>query len=225
MSLEKDRITYLYRFKFVDGSEKEFVVKLDSETLNIITENNSDFPEWAKLENFKCPVCSLDPKVNEYCPVAANLSNVIEGFKDSRSYETANVIVETDERNFSKHTSLQEGINSLIGIYMVRNHLPFSTLEERRYRVLSMYLLAQFLLKKKGGYPDWDFKDLIDIFENVRVVNKNFCEKLSKLSDKDATINALITLDSFAFYTSFHISRDMLNVLEPSFDGYLRDIK
>ena len=124
MNTEKERITYLYRFKFVDGTEKEFTVKLDSETLNIITDNNSNFPEWAKLENFKCPVCSLDPEVNEYCPVAINLSSVIEGFKDSRSYETVDVIVETDVRNFSKHTSLQEGINSLIGIYMVSSRCP-----------------------------------------------------------------------------------------------------
>ncbi len=235
MKPKKEPVVYRYEFKFANGVVKEFVVKLDNETLNLIDVENKIYSEWTKLEHFRCPNCSLDKEKYEYCPVAVNLNNIIEYFKDSLSCEMVDVVIESAGRSFSKHTSIQEGLNSIIGVCMVTSgcpvleklkpmicvRVPFSTLWERKYRVLTMYLLAQYFIQKRGGEPDWEFKNLIDIFEDVRIVNKNFCKKLSKVTAKDAAVNALISLDSFAFYTSFHISENMLNVLEYSFDAYL----
>lgn len=232
---KKKTINYNYKFKFTNGVEKQFNVKLDYSSLELIKPKDKVHPEWTLLKSFRCPNCSLDEKKYRYCPVAVNIASIIEDFKDSISYEMVDVLIETETRNFLKRTSMQEAINSLIGIHMVSSgcpvlellkpminiHLPFSTLKERKYRVLTMYLLAQYFIKKWGGKPDWDFKHLVDIFEDVRIVNKNFCSKLTEIKIKDATINALIALDAFAFYTSLHISENMLNVLEHSFDAYL----
>lgn len=235
MTVRKKTIAYRYRFKFANGVEKQFNINLDYKTLKLIEPKDKIHPEWAQLRDFRCPNCSLDEKKYRYCPVAVNIASVVENFKDSISYEMIDVFIESETRSFSKHTTLQEAISSLIGICMtssgcpvlellkpmVNIHLPFSTLQERRYRVLTMYLLAQYFIRKWGGKPDWDFKYLVDIFEDIRIVNKNFCDKLSRIRVKDATLNALISLDAFAFYTSLHISENMLNVLEHSFDAYL----
>lgn len=232
---QKEIITYKYRFRFADKSEKRFIVKLDNETLNLMNKKFKRYPAWARLENFKCSICPLDSNKVKFCPVVVHLAGIIEQFRDSISYEMVDVEIKSGTRTYIKHTSLQEGINSLIGIFMVtsgcpvlemlkpmvRIHLPFSTLKERKYRVLTMYLLSQFFINKWGGKPDWDFKELVDIFNDVRIINKNFCKKLSEISVKDATINALVSLDAFAFYTTFHIIENMLNVLEPSFYAYL----
>jgi len=145
-------IVYHYRFIFKDGPEKEFRVELDSKTLNIMQPAGRSCPEWTALGFFRCPNCSLEEDTNKYCPVAVNLADVIDSFKGSASYEKVEVLVETDKRNYSKHTTLQRGVSSLIGIYMVssgcpvmeklkpmvRHHLPFATEEETKYRAISM---------------------------------------------------------------------------------------
>jgi len=42
---------------------------------------------------------------------------------------------------------------------MVRFHLPFASIEETKYRAISMYLLAQYFLYQQGSQPDWDLKN------------------------------------------------------------------
>ncbi len=143
--------------------------------------------------------------------------------------------VQTPQRTYMKHTSLQEALNSLIGIYMptsgcpvlerlkpmVLFHLPFATLEETNFRMMSMYLFAQYFIFKEGGKPDWEFKNLITMYNDIRIINKNFCNKLTKIQIKDASINALITLDCFAFSVSYSIDTDKHKKLKQLFTAYL----
>ena len=171
----------------------------------------------------------------KYFPVITSLLEVIDFFKDSISYEEADVTLETEERTYSKHTALQSALNPLVGIFMttsgcpvlaklkpmVRFHLPFASLEETNYRMISMYLFAQYFIHREGGNPDWELKDLVKIYEDVRVVNKNFCNKLADLKVKDASINALVTLDCFAFSVSYSIDKDKLNNIRKLFKGYI----
>ncbi|MBN2406951.1 MAG: hypothetical protein JXJ19_04585 [Elusimicrobia bacterium] len=224
-----------YRFKLNSGEDKEFLVRLDGETLDLINEKKDSYPEWTRLEKFRCPNCTLDEKENEYCPVVINLFDIIDFFKDSVSYEEIDLTIDTEERTYSRHTSLQTGLNSLVGIYMVtsscpimeylkpivRFHLPFGTIEESSFRMISMYLLAQYFVMKKGGQADWDLKNLVNIYEDIRIVNRNFCEKLTQIKVQDATLNALVSLDCFAFSISYFIDKDRLEKLESLFAAYL----
>ncbi|MFC2061759.1 DUF6901 family protein [Elusimicrobiota bacterium] len=228
-------IDYKYKFRFSDGSEKDFDIKLDGQTMDLITEHSDDYPEWTELENFKCSICKLKEEDNKYCPVIISLFDVIEFFRESISHEVVDVIIESKERLYSKQTSLQRGLNSLMGIYMVtsgcpileklkpmvRFHLPFSTVDETSFRIISMYLFAQYFIYKNGGKPDWDLKELINVYNDVRVVNKNFCDKLSKVKVQDATINAFVTLDCFAFSISYFIDEDKLDKIKLLFEAYL----
>lgn len=227
-------IVYHYKFKLNNGELKEFRVALDSSTLNLIKPEIEIYPEWAELNFFKCPHCPLEELTDKYCPLAISLTNLVKCFSKAVSYEEVDVIVETEERKYEKHTTLQKGLSPLIGLYMVtsgcpvmnklkpmvRHHLPFATEDETKYRVLSMYLLAQFFLQKRGEKPDWEMKRLVKIYEDVRIVNKNISKRLAGIKIEDANINALVILDCFADSVNFSLYKDMLDEIEILFNAY-----
>jgi hypothetical protein len=230
------KLTYLYKFIFKNKVKREFKIELDSVTLNLIKTGNKSCPEWTKLNCFKCPNCVLDERQYEFCPIAVNMADVINYFSNFISYELVEVIVIAPERKYTKRVSLQHGVSSLIGIYMVtsgcpvmeklkpmvRFHLPFASIEETKYRAISMYLLAQYFLHQHGGQPDWDLKKLAETYENVSLVNESFCKRLRTIKGKDANLNALIVLDIFAGSVNFSIDNQMADDLEYLFKGYLK---
>ncbi|MBI2981199.1 MAG: hypothetical protein HYY44_02685 [Deltaproteobacteria bacterium] len=236
MSSQKgETIRFCYRFKFPDGSEKPFEVMLDKATLRYVSCRQGSAPSWTGLGFCQCPNCPLDTARVEHCPVAFNLADLIEFFNASLSCDEADVTIETEERTYLKRTSLQRGISSLLGIYMAtsgcpildklkpmaRHHLPFASLEETQYRVLSMYLLAQYFVKKHGEKPDWDLTGLSEIYREIQVVNKAFCQRLQSLKGKDAVPNAVVILNVFAEIVPFVLDQQALQKIEGLFGAYL----
>ena len=232
---QQKTITFRYKFTLSDGNIKEFDVELDSETLSLTGKKKRSYPEWTRLPYHKCPNCPLSDAQNPQCPIAANLVDLVEFFKNSISHDEVDIEVTTEARRYVKRTSLQSGISSLIGIHMVtsgcpvmdklrpmvRTHLPFATGEETMYRVLSMYLLAQYFLYKEGQRPDWDLKNLAEIYEEIHTVNKSFCQRLSGIHIKDASLNAVAQLDNFADITSFSLEINRLDQIKRLFHAYL----
>lgn len=230
-------VGYRYLFKFSSGIKKEFDVKLNAKTLDFIPTGKRMKPEWTRLNYFRCKNCPLDEKRYAFCPVAVNLAGLIESFKNSASYEEVDISIKTRERNFSKKTTLQKGMSSLIGIYMVtsscpvmerlkpmvRYHLPFATAEETTYRAMSMYLLGQYLLKRKGKKPDWELKKLVEAYRNIHLVNDGIAKRLLNASKKDANVNAVIILDIFAGSIPFSIETGFLDEVEYLFRSYFLD--
>jgi len=229
-------ITFRYKFIFSEGAEKEFFVKLDKNSLDLIKTKKDTPPRWTELKSFRCKHCPLDGKQHTHCPVAVNLADLVEFFRDSISYNEVYLLIESEDRNYSKLTTLQQGISSLAGIYMVtsgcpimeklkpmvRFHLPFATIEETEYRAISMYLLAQYLLHRKGLSPDWEMKNLVKIYDDVKIVNRNFCQKLSEIHIQDAVINALAKLDLFAQNVNLMLIKDKLDEIELLFKPYFK---
>jgi len=232
---EKDILKYSYTFKLKSGLEKTFVVSVDKSSLSIIYKNNGSFPEWTKLQNFKCSHCELDPKIHEYCPLAINLVDIIQTFQEYNSFDEAEITVETENRNYSKTTSIQSGVSSMLGIRMVTSgcpvmgklkpliptHLPFASLEETEMRVLSSYLLAQYVKWKRGGEADWEMTNLINIYEDIRILNHNVSKKIADLEKKDVSINSLIVLNIFADYVTFTLDEKMLDDFETQFKEFM----
>jgi hypothetical protein len=230
-------LNFTYKFRFNNNLEKMFNISLDEDTLYIVNEKKESYPDWAYLNNNKCPHCALDEIKNKYCPIAKNLVEPIEFFKNSLSYEQVDVIVESTTRNYYKHTSLQKGLSSLIGIYMttsgcptmeklkpmVRFHLPFATLQETKFRMMSMYLLAQYMLYKKNKIPDWNMKLLTKIYSDIRIINQSFGKRLSSVVNKDANTNAIIILNCFADSVIFTIDETLIKELETFFKPYLEE--
>lgn len=229
-------LSFHYVFTFSDGLKKEFDIRLDPVTLNFISTGRQSTPEWAVLEYAKCEICPLDSSQFKFCPVAVGLTELVDSFKDMISYQKVDISLISNGRNVWKHTSIQEGISSLLCIYMVTNgcpimetlkpmvryHLPFASLEETNYHVTSMYLLGQYFLKKKGLEPDWEFQGLTDIYENIRLVNKGMYKRLQNVSNGDAIVNAIAHMDIFACSLPYLIE-DSLKEIEYLFSAYQAD--
>lgn len=201
---------YRYKFRFPNGLEKNFEVVLRADTLELVTNKSLPKPEWTKLKYYQCENCPLGDDV-EYCPVAVNLSSLVETFKDSISYQDITVRVMSERRDFEAKTTLQEGLSSIIGISMVtsncpvmdqlrpnvRFHLPFASEEETIYRAISMYLTAQYFRMRNGETPDWELKKLAEVYRGVSEVNRGMSERLAAASTKDANVNAVIHLSTY----------------------------
>jgi hypothetical protein len=237
MALKKEatEIQYLYKFKFDDGTEKNFEVVLNSTTLELIRDDPNPKPEWTKLKYSQCENCPLPDSV-EYCPVAVSLAKLVESFHDAASYESAAVTVETPQRTFFKKTTLQKGLSAIIGIYMstsncpvtdrlrpmTRFHLPFANSIETFFRSVSSYLTAQFLLMRQGRQPDWEMKHLQGIYRAVNLVNKGMTTRLLKATEKDANVNAVVILHSFGDGINYFIESGLAE-LEPMFAVFMKD--
>lgn len=233
----KDIIRYQYRFEFEQGVETNFDVDLDSHSLAILGDDDAPKPAWTKLNFNQCENCPLSSEV-EYCPVAVNLSRIVEKFKDNVSFESTVVTVKTHERTYVKKTTLQKGIASIIGLFMTtsncpimdklrpmaRFHLPFATSVETFFRSVSTYLTAQFLLSRKGREPDWTLARLLEYYKAINLVNKGISNRLAKASERDANVNAVIILHSFGDGISYFI-QDGLEEIEPMFSVFFENLE
>ena len=228
-------IVFRYQFSFSNGDHKSFTVTLDPDTLQLMRPEPSTPPAWTRLRHSQCPNCPLNETQSPHCPAATSLIDVVDYFGRSRSIEQVEVRVETAERDYVKRCALQEAASSLIGLYMAtsgcqvmaklkpmaRFHLPFSTLDETHYRVLSMYLLAQYVAARRGQSPDWEFTTLVRLYEDVLTVNSHFFKRLASADLEDASLNAIVRLDSFAGSIAFTVDQQILDELDRLFDAYL----
>ena len=225
---------FLYVFQFPDKTEKRFEVNLDPATLALIPPADPAKPDWTKLGYHQCEQCPLADTVT-HCPIAVNLSSLVESFKDSLSFESTTVTVQAHQRTYAKQTTLQQGLSSIIGIYMVtsgcpvmdrlrpnvRFHLPFASGEETIYRAVSMYLTAQYFRMRRGETPDWTLEHLAEMYKGVWQVNQGISQRLAQASSKDANVNAVIVLSMFGS-TLDDFLEDSLKEIEPLFSSHAK---
>ena len=234
--ISSDKIKYNYKFKFNNGEEQEFNIELDRYSLNLIPTGEKFRPKWTKLDCCKCPNCTLDERQHEFCPIAVNLVEIIDYFSIFAASEPVEVIVATNERKYSKEVSLQNGVSSMLGIYMVtsgcpvmealkpmvRFHLPFATMEETMYRAISMFLVSQYFLYRHGGYPELNLEKLHKAYENVKIVNQSFLKRLQTIDTKDSNLKAVAVLDHFAEGVNFSIDSKMVDDMHYLFEGHIK---
>lgn len=223
-----------YRFSFPDGIEQHYPVELEAESLELVSPPADPLPEWCRLEFQKCRLCPLHEAVHPYCPSALALSALVASGGDMLSFEAVRVEVTTPERKVSSETTAQRGYSALMGLLMAvsgcphtaffrpmaRFHLPLSSEEETSYRAVSMYLLAQYFRRRQGLEGDDNLTGLVDIYANVRMVNKGMADRLRAASSQDSTVNALILLDTLARAVPFAVE-DSLQELHYLFEPYL----
>jgi len=234
--MRAETLSVTYEFRFPAGPAKQFVLELQRPELDLVTPVPKPPPSWTQLTHHQCPNCPLTPETHPLCPVAVHLADVIEFFKDHFSTEEAEIVVRVESREYHKRAAVQQGVSSLMGLYMVtggcpvmnklrplvHTHLPFATVKETMFRAVSMHLLAQYFLRKQGRRPDWQLKTLVQIYEEIRRVNSAFVRRLLSIQPKDASLNALVGLDCFATATAFSIAEDSLREIEPLFHAYLQ---
>jgi hypothetical protein len=204
-------IRYQYTFRFRDATQQRFDIALDAATLEL---RQSDLarsaPGWTKLTYEQCEGCPLGP-ATEYCPIAVNLAPIAETFTHSSSSDRAIVTVRAAERTYQKETTLEDGLRSMLGIYMVtsncpvmdqlrpnvRFHLPFASAEETIYRAVAMYLVDQYFRTRRGEEADWNLRGIAAIYEGVSRVNRGMSRRLQAASREDANLNAVAILSTF----------------------------
>lgn len=225
-----------YRFHFEAGDPVEFKLELHNKSMQMIFRELTLPPEWAKLETHKCPHCPLSAEEFPYCPAAANLSQVSHQFDKIVSHDELDVEVILPTRTIVKKTSAQEAICSLFGLLiscsgcphttffkvMGRYHLPFATDEETVCRATSFYLLTQFLRAKLGKPHEFGLDGLKKIYDNIQIVNKYMAMRLRSAVETDATVNAIVILDSLAHAASLEID-GQLEFLSQLFESYVHD--
>lgn len=224
----------VFAYKFSDGPVMKIDLLLDERTLALIPEERPGLPDWALLGYHRCAICPLDERKHQYCPVAANFSGISEKFTTFTSHDRVSVVVLVEERTYQKDTTVQMGLSPLLGIIMatsgcpimdqlrpmVRFHLPFASLDETIFRMVSMHLVAQYLRKEEGKSADWSLKGLTRIYEQVAAVNRDFADRLLGAARNDVNVNALVNLDAFALMVPLAADR-MLKKISPSFSALL----
>lgn len=234
-NMSTDTLHFTYSFVFGNGQQKVFQIAIRQDDLSLIHEATRPYPEWTRLTHEQCPNCPLSAADSPHCPAALSLSHIIDAFKQTASYDEVDVTIESNERFYVKHDSVQQGLSSMIGIHMatsgcpimeklkpmVRHHLPFATIEETQYRVLSMYLLAQYFRYRQGNTPDWELHGLMAIYRDISTLNQSFCRRLLTVIEEDASVNALVVLNCFADSVSLSVDNNMLTDLENLFRTYL----
>jgi hypothetical protein len=206
--------TITYRFKSQGKDTLEYSLNLDSETGSLITEPNPSPPVWTDLENNKCSICPLKKTDNPWCPIAVNIADIVEHFKNSSSTEVLEVMVITSDRYYFKHGALQYALYSILGIVMAasgcpvmnflkpmaRFHLPFSSRKETLVRTTAMYLLRQYFKHKFDGTPfDADLTGLDKKYEQLMSINEGMLGRIRTVVSKgDAEGNALVIFHTFS---------------------------
>jgi hypothetical protein len=211
---------YYYQFEFTDGNVKGYEILLAPDTLNLIREpDGRPLADWTRLDFEQCCCCPFTLETHPRCPIAVNIMELVDNFKEVFSYHDCTVICETVERKYLKTTSVMEGLSAIFGVIMAtsdcpvmeflkpmaRFHLPFSTIEETSVRTASMYLLAQYFKYKDQPGMKFDFKILENHYARVQQVNEGLLQRIKSVSSEDADKNAIITLHSLSQFLSMEI--------------------
>jgi len=220
-----DTIVIQYCFRLPDNSSEDFKLELNPRNLELTGNIPQFLPTWAKLDFHQCPHCPLEIVTDSYCPLAANIVNIVQRFDGLISYDKIRVDVITRERRISQHTTAQKGISSMMGLViatcgcphtaffkaMGRFHLPLASSEETIFRAASMYLLAQYFLKMEGRHADFELEGLTKIYHNMQIVNVAIASRLRSTSMSDSLINAIVILDNFAKSLPYAVEKSLKN--------------
>jgi hypothetical protein len=208
------------------NSRVDFKLELIPPDLELKGNIPEQLPAWTKLDFHQCSNCPLEVFSHLHCPLAANIVNVVQQFDGLISYEKVKVEVITRERRISQHTTIQKGISSMLGLViatcgcphtaffkpMARFHLPLASEEETIFRATSMYLLAQYYLRKECRDSDFEFEGLTRIYHNLQIVNFAIAERLRAAAMTDSSINAIVILDSYAQALPLAIEKSLTKI-------------
>lgn len=221
-----------YVFEFSDS--KQLAYQVDVERPQVDDEwADENAEEWARLEHCQCTNCPLG-KTEKYCPAALDIQRLVADFKTQPAFQKVDVRVSTPDRNYSKHTGLEEGLRSLMGLVlatskcpilselkpMAQHHMPFASSDEFILRNVSIYLIQQHFEMRGGGEPDWEMKGLVDRNKRLQLVNQALWQRIHTVCEGDSNLKALLSFFSMASSVSFSLESQMQK-LKAVLDGEL----
>lgn len=210
-----------YIFEFSDGKQLTYQVDIDRpEVLDEWADENGE--EWTRLEYCQCTNCPLG-KSKKYCPAAIDIQRLVADFKSQPAFQKVDVKVTTPERSYSKHTGLEEGLRSLMGLVlatsrcpilselkpMAQHHMPFASNDEFILRNVSIYLLQQYFEMRAGESADWEMKGLVDRNKRLQLVNQALWQRIHTVCEGDSNLKALLSFFSMASSVSFSLESQL----------------
>ncbi|MDO3722022.1 hypothetical protein QVZ43_09835 [Marinobacter sp. chi1] len=206
-----------YRFEFQGGRTVEFAASDHPEV------PAGKQPAWARLEHCKCSNCPLKSGAMEYCPAATEIQPVVEAFQADNAFDRVHVEVTDDRRSYSKDTTLEEALRSLMGLKMATSgcpvlselkpmaihHLPFASSDEFIARSVSHYLLQQYFAKRNHGEPDWELRGLVERNRRLQLVNQALWQRIHSVCMGDSNLKALLNFFSMASSVSFSLETQL----------------
>ncbi len=217
---------FTYIFQFPDGAHFRYPLRIDDDTRLLTPAPSETLPDWTLLEPGQCPHCPLTKDRSPRCPVAVNIAQLVEAFREVNSTLPVKITVHTEARTYLKEGPVQRGLSSILGLIMAtsgcphlnflkpmaRFHLPFQTAEETIVRSTSLYLLGQYFIAKRGGSPDLALRKLEEAYARVQQVNASLSERIRSAAEAgrgDATSNAVVILDTVSQLLSLAIEDDL----------------
>jgi hypothetical protein len=224
--MDENAYWFNYKIELEESQCANFHIKLDPLTLTMMPASPGPYPQWTQLLYKTCKCCLLSPETHQYCPIAVNILELVDRFKDILSHKNCMVICETANRTYSKRTSAMEGLTSVFGIVMAtsncpvmnflkpmaRFHLPFSSVEETTVRSTSLFLLSQYFAHKKDRVKVFDFEKLEKSYARVQLVNEGLLDRIRSLGKRDADKNAIITLHSISQFLSMEMDFSLTSI-------------
>ena len=222
----RETIDFEYALTFEDGEVIHVTARLDGEDLSLRSSSDVPPPDWARVERIGCEECPLRQRPAAVCPVAAALAALVARFAHRLSHEPVRLEVRGPERTYCGTAPLQRALSSLTGIYMVsagcpifdklrpmvRFHLPLASEDETVFRAVGMYFIAQYLVERQGGAPDWRLDGLVQLYRHVHRANCRIAAAIRDAAALDASANALVCLDLFTSDVEWSV-RDSLSDL------------
>jgi hypothetical protein len=207
-----------YTFKFEDGRAVQYKVTGQPEN-----NQGGPVPSWVKLEHCQCSNCPLNSKDTPDCPAAKAMLPVVETFQADDAYQKVNVTVTDERRSYTKETTLEEALRSLLGLKMANSgcpilaelkpmavhHLPFANTDEFIMRSVSHYLLQQYFIKRNHGEPDWELKGLVERNQRLQLVNQALWQRIHSVCKGDSNLKALLNFFSMASSVSFSLESQL----------------
>ncbi len=225
----RNRSMMVYEFTLKNGEVHRFEVDVHRDT----AQHREDRADWTRLGYHQCANCPLSKDEHKYCPVAVDIEQVAERFKNILSFERADVRVLSDARDYLRNCDVQTGLKSLLGLIMASSqcptlsqfkpmaiyHLPFATVEETVYRVSGAYLLKQYFLNKEGNEPDMKLLGLENFYRELQQVNKDFMRRIRAASQSDANLNAINILLSLSAVVALTLDERLEDIKPLFFEG------
>lgn len=213
-----------YTFTLEDGKVLTYRVDFNRPREKLL--NPFEHPVWTQLTFHQCTNCPLSENEFSHCPAAIDAHEIVHGFNEILSCKAASITVKTPDREYFKYTDAQTGLRALIGFVMASSacpilstmrgmayfHLPFASMDDTVYRMVSSYLLRQYFVYKKGQQPDLELEGLKKYFQEVQAVNYNFLERIRAGCEADSNLNVLATLFTIASMLSLSLERHLKEI-------------
>ncbi len=203
------QLNFFYKLSFPNQRIIEFPIAIDKKSCTYLPETEIKPQSWAALEYRQCENCPLNKTATPFCPIAVNLSPLLNLCSGIPSYQTLHLDVMAAERTYSGETTMQRAMSSILGLIMATSpcphteflkpmamfHLPLASEDETVYRTTSMFLLAQFFRFEDGLDISLELDQLKTRYRNLQIINGALARRLRNAATQDATINGVVLLD------------------------------